>query len=265
MPSGSYEFDQFSESGDELRRLEVQASTVAALEAEILRGVGIGSCRRIIEIGAGPGFVTKLLAANAPDSAILAIDYSEKLLEQCKMRVAEAGLERVLPTRALGEALPLSDGWGDFAYARFLLQHVPDALEVIAESYRCLGARGMFCAVDSDDALLLHYPEQPVISDLLHDADLAQRKEGGDRKIGRKLQTLLYEAGFRNIQSRILTFTTTQMPLELLMGMGLGYKAKLLGREAEVRQSTLRLKPFATDGSFFFAVGVVLVTGQKGD
>lgn len=263
MSSGSYRFDRFSDPGSEAERLKTQATSVSAFEAALLAELGIADSPRILEVGAGPGFVTRLLASSAPRSTIVSLDYSLDLLRQLKTNIDPADAGRILAACALAETLPLPNNEFHFAYARFLLQHVPSPLAVTREIHRCLREDGTICVVDSDDSLVLHYPEQPQIVEFLEKAQLAQTAAGGDRHIGRKLQYLLHKAGFSNIRTRIFNFTSTQMELEVLMGMALGYKAELLGKKTDLASWISHLKPLAEQGAFHFSTGICLAIGSK--
>lgn len=263
MNSGSYEFDSFHNRSDELGRLSEQAKHFVGLEKRLLSELGVTQMSRILEIGCGPGFVTRLLHAIAPHSTIIAVDRSLDLLKRLPTDPPGDASGAIWPIQSSGEHLPVPENWAQFAYARFLLQHVPDPLSIAREARRALEPGGTFCVADSDDGLVLQHPENARLSQLLRDADRSQREAGGDRYVGRKLPQILHDAGFVDIRSRVVGITSSDAPIAMLLKMALGYKAELTGQRdtlariiAETAESTAR-------GQYFFATGVVVVIGRK--
>lgn len=263
MNSGSYEYDSFQDRSEELGRLSEQAHHFVDLERRLLSELGVAQAGHILEIGCGPGFVTRLLQAVAPQSEIIAVDQSFELLRQLPANPPGEASGTVWPIQSSGERLPVPDDWAHFAYARFLLQHVPDPLSITLEARRTLMPGGIFCIADSDDGLVLQYPENDRLSQLLRDADRSQRDAGGDRFVGRKLQQILHDAGFVDIRSRIVGITSSDAPVAVLLKMALGYKAALTGQQDTLAKIIAETAESAAKGQYFFATGVVVAIGRN--
>lgn len=261
---GSYTIGSFADPQGEMDRLKSQANAVMALESSVLRESGLSERDRVLELGCGPGFVSDLLASIASQGSLVAVDNNSKLLGLVRSNITHPPAGGVYPVLARGDRLPLQERSVDFAYARFLLQHVPAPEAVIEEALRILAPGGRLCVIDSDDGLVVNYPQDQRLMDVLDAALAAQTESGGDRLIGRKLYSMLHHAGFERVQAKILSLTSSQIPFEVLFNILFGFKASLAGKAAEMRALYDELKPRAEGGEFLLAGGVFIVTGIKG-
>lgn len=263
MTSGSYQFEALGNAEFQTRRLQQQALAVRGLEATLLRNAGIEPTHDVLEIGSGPGFITDLLAELAPQGSVHALEPSPTLLAQIGLNVQQQPAKGLFIHQGLGHAIPLPAESIDFSYARFVLQHVPQPQQVVADVYRVTRPGGRFCAVDSDDGLVLFHPEEPRVSRLLADAQAEQARQGGDRFVGRKLQALLLQGGFVNVKARVLTLTSTELPFPVLFNILLGYKVSLLGDAVDARALYEDLAADVAAGRRLVVAGVFIVTGER--
>lgn len=263
MTTGSYQFEALENTEFQTQRLLQQAQAVRGLEANLLRNAGIQPAQDVLEVGSGPGFVTDLLAELAPQGSVHALEPSPTLLAQIERNVTHKPAKGLFVHQGYGNAIPLPDQSVDFSYARFVLQHVPQPQNVVADVFRVTRAGGRFCVVDSDDGLVLFHPEESRVSRLLADAQAAQASRGGDRFVGRKLQDLLLQAGFCNVRARVLTLTSTELPFPVLFNILLGYKASLLGDAVDARALFEDLSADVAAGRRLVVAGVFIVTGER--
>ncbi len=263
MTSGSYQFETLDNSEFQTQRLLQQAQAVRGLEAGILRNAGIQPTHDVLEVGSGPGFVTDLLAELAPKGSVHALEPSPMLAAQIERNVTHKPAQGLFVHQGYGNAIPLTDQSVDFSYTRFVLQHVPHPQTVLAEVFRVTREGGRFCAVDSDDGLVMFHPEESRVSNLLAGAQAAQASQGGDRFIGRKLPSLMLEAGFVNVRTRVLTLTSSELPFPVLFNILLGYKASLLGDAVDTRALFEDLSADVTAGRRLVVAGVFVVTGER--
>lgn len=263
MTTGSYQFEALENTEFQTQRLLQQAQAVRGLEANLLRNAGIQPAQDVLEVGSGPGFVTDLLAELAPQGSVHALEPSPTLLAQIERNVTHKPAKGLFVHQGYGNAIPLPDQSVDFSYARFVLQHVPQPQNVVADVFRVTRAGGRFCVVDSDDGLVLFHPEESRVSRLLADAQAAQASQGGDRFVGRKLQDLLLRAGFCNVRARVLTLTSTELPFPVLFNILLGYKASLLGDAVDARALFEDLSADVAAGRRLVVAGVFIVTGER--
>ena len=263
MTSGSYNFERLDDASFQTTRLYQQSQAIRGMEAGILRAAGLKPTHDVLEVGSGPGFVSDLLAELAPEGSLHAVEPSPTLSAQIDANVRAKPARGLFVHQAFGNALPIGDAQIDFAYARFVLQHIPQALDVVREVHRVTRSGGRFCAVDSDDGLVIFHPQEPRVSDLLRDAQTVQAAQGGDRFIGRKLQGMMTEAGFVNVRSRVLALTSSELPFQVLFNILLGYKASLLGGAVDVRALYAELADKVASGRLMVAAGVFIVSGEK--
>jgi SAM-dependent methyltransferase len=207
---GSYDPVRTTAGGitGELARLEEQAALSWPNELRLLIGLGLGGAGPLLELGCGPGAVTRRLRAALPTQRLIAIDADESLLRHA----AHVGV----PLAAgLAEALPLRSGSMGMALVRYVMQHLPAPEPVLAELRRVLRPGGLLAVIDVDGGLW--GLAEPLFHDLasLHErlAD-RQREAGGQRLIGRRLTRLLRDAGFRDVVMRPFAVTSDERPID---------------------------------------------------
>lgn len=118
------------------------------------------------------------------------------------MRAARRDGESRLVAWRRGDALslPLRRGeWGSFdiAHARFLLEHVPDPLRVVRAMVKAVRPGGRVVLEDDDHDVLRLWPEPAGFTPLWRAYIRSFDRLGNDPAVGRRLVSLLYEAGAR--------------------------------------------------------------------
>lgn len=262
---GSYNVSSMTKREEELARLRTQAEQLYPMESKLLKEwCGLKSHHRVLEVGCGPGFLTPLLCELASEGSVTACDTSSELLTLCQnqnIKKPKLGFQTIL---SVGDTLPLENKSQDFSYLRFVLQHVPEKMILLKDIERCTADDGKICILDSDDGLSLQYPEDKFVNNLIRDAQKAQTERGGDRFIGRKVGGYLQELGFQEIQTRVLNFTSSDLPFPTLARISLGFKADLCGRKDELESWIQEMLPNAKSGKFFLSAGVILTVAKKG-
>lgn len=261
--TGSYQFEALNDAQFQTQRLQQQAQAVRSLETSILRGAGIQPTHDVLEIGSGPGFVSDLLAELAPQGSLHAVEPSPTLIAQLEGNVRQKPARGLFSHQAYGDALPLADQSIDFSYTRFVLQHVPRPQAVVQEVFRVTRPGGRFCAVDSDDGLVLFHPGEPRVDHVLRSAQSIQASQGGDRFIGRKMQEMMLQAGFTKVKTRVMMLTSSELPFPVLFNILLGYKASLLGDAVDLAKLFEDLSADVAAGRRLVAAGVFIVSGER--
>jgi ubiquinone/menaquinone biosynthesis C-methylase UbiE len=261
--AGSYVPESLADPQGELARLRRQAEMFRSLEVDVLTKSGLEKQDKVVELGCGPGFVSKLLAELASEGQLVSIDNNPELLKLYPQQVVNPPRHGARALEASVDALPVEDGWADFVYGRFLFQHVRNPERGIGEAYRIAAPGAQCCLVDSDDGLVLHYPPEPMIDELLREAEAAQAAYGGDRLIGRKLAMMMSEAGFRKVRARVIALTSSDIPFAALFGILFGFKSALLGKGAQAKELHDRLSGAAAAGRFFLSAGIFVAVGEK--
>ncbi len=102
------------------------------------------SPRRLLEVGCGMGAFAERLAAENPTANVVATDQSQRLVELTAARGIDAHVADVM-------ALPFADDSFDAVVAMWMLYHVPDLQQSLAEIRRVLRPDGILVAATNGD------------------------------------------------------------------------------------------------------------------
>ncbi|MGG7212014.1 class I SAM-dependent methyltransferase [Clostridium nigeriense] len=183
----------------ELMRLQKQANFGSDREIKMLRNLGIKDDSVILEVGSGPGFYTKVLLDNFPNSEIIALDNDEALLNFAHNMLNNYG-NRVTFMQDDIMKCTIPDEYFDIVIARFVFQHLSDQIIALKEIYRILKPGGKVIIIDVDSELWgLTYPKNELIKNLNSNLSKYQTSINGNREIGRVLLTLLKKLNFKNL------------------------------------------------------------------
>lgn len=263
MLAGSYTSNTFGNIEQELGRLNTQANLFKELEENLLKESGISDSDTVLEIGCGPGFITSLLCGLAHNGKVCATDTDEELLKLCANNVKNSPKNGLLLINTAQEKLLDYELSADFSYIRFVLQHLINPAQVISDVYECLKPGGLICMLDSDDGLIIQYPEDLFLKNLLQNSKIKQKEIGGDREIGRKLCNYARAAGFKEVKAKVLNFNTTTIPFSVFARVMLGFKAELCGSKDEVEKWIIKTTQKINSCEYFLSAGVVFVTAKK--
>lgn len=167
--------------------LRMQAVWLAPARAQLLRLVGVGQRRRVLDLGTGYGAVVPELVRRSRGPVVALDRVFRALVEGQDFRGAE---------RVTGDAvaLPFVSGAFDLVFSQLTLLWVAPLGPAIAEVARVLRPGGAFVALEPDYGGMIEYPFEIASRELWVDG-LA--RAGADPAIGRKLPGLLARAGFR--------------------------------------------------------------------
>lgn len=176
----------------------------AALRELTLRGG-----ERIVDFGCGLGQLARAMA-RAAGTRVLGLERSEAQLATAAQQAAAAGETALVELRQGDVAAPPLEGreWGSFdvAHARFVLEHVPDPLAVVSQMVRAVRPGGRIVLQDDDHDVLRCHPEPPGFSGLWRAYERTYDRLGCDPYVGRRLATLLHQAGAKPLRTSFLFF-----------------------------------------------------------
>lgn len=170
------------------------------MNAASLREMDFVGGEKVLDVGSGLGQFSRAMArAAGPSGKVIAIEKNTDQLKEA-MRLAGESNEQTLVEFRQGDALSLplkEEEWGSFdvAHTRFLLEHVNDPLGVVQAMVRSLRPGGRIILEDDDHDVLRLWPEPAGFWTLWNSYMRSYDRLGNDPYIGRRLVSLLHQAG----------------------------------------------------------------------
>ena len=168
---------------------------VRSVEALRLRGD-----ERVLDVGSGLGQLSRVIAGRLVEGgSVVAVERDPEQRAEARRQAERAG-ENDLVNWRQGDAvdLPLADDeWGTFdvVHTRFVLEHVKDPLAVVRSMVRAARPGGLIVLEDDDHDLLRFWPELPEVDALWRAYIDVYDRLGNDPYVGRRLPSLLHQAG----------------------------------------------------------------------
>lgn len=174
-----------------------------------LRELHLQGGEYILDVGSGIGQLSRAMA-RVTGVRVLGVERSAEQIAEAERQAAQAG-EVALAEFRQGDALqlPLRDEeWGtfDLAHTRFVLEHLRDPLPVVQAMVRSVRPGGRIVLEDDDHDLLRLWPEPPGFAALWHAYQRSYEHLGNDPVIGRRLVSLLVEAGATPLRNTFIFF-----------------------------------------------------------
>lgn len=165
-----------------------------------------GTVHRVLELCAGTGYASRLLAQASPETEVVGVDLSAEMIAVGERKLRASGVTNVSLQVGDISQLPFPDGSFDAVMAVFALHEVPTQVRrvALAESARVLRPSGVFATVDLDR------PPAPVGP--VTDAYFATMEPAHAKGVcGQGLSRMLEESGFSiDIHTRANGFGMTQ-------------------------------------------------------
>lgn len=204
-----------------------------------LREIELKGGEKILDVGCGLAQLTRALARKAgPKGRVVGIERSpEQIAEAIRRATAEGEGSLVELRQGEAAAMPLRDDeWGTFdvAHARFLLEHVPDPLAVVRGMVRAVRPGGRVILEDDDHDVIRLWPEPPGFSPLWTAYIRVYDRLGNDPYVGRRLVSLLHEAGAAPARNTWIFFgscagsSSFEAYVENMVGLVQGAREKIL-------------------------------------
>lgn len=251
MQTGSYSFDDFKQSHQELERLRQQAMQIEPFETALLRSAGLAPGMKALDIGCGPGVVSCLMARMVGESGeVLGIDASDDLMGVAQAMGVDAGVNNLSFQKADIYQLDLPPNSFDFAYSRLVFQHLTHPQVALEKLFDTIKPGGTVCIADIDDAWLSIEPEPEAFRSLVDRSAEVQANQGGDRFVGHKLGALLERSGFRDVDVQIMPITSKMIGMQNFIDIGLGFRVFATSSDEEHEQAKQELEALnaATQG-----------------
>lgn len=210
----------------------------------------------LLDLGCGPGTITEGLASVVAPGHAIGVDQGAAQLRDAQARADQSQITNLTYTSGSSYAIPLPDSSVDRVFCHALVEHLAEPGRAVAEIRRVLRPGGMagLCSPDWG-GFIVTPPSSRLTAALARYMEL-QRANGGDPLAGRKLSTLLADAGFGEIR--------TEVRYERYLdahAIG-GYLAAHL-RQAGAQSAAEELTRWASRVTAAFAQAWVSVTGSR--
>lgn len=144
----------------------------------------------LLDVGCGPGSITRGLAARLAPGAVIGVDLSEDTLASARREAEERGLTNLTYQVASVYELPFPDATFDAVYAHQVLQHLREPAAALGEMLRVLRPGGHLAVRDVDWGTVAYWPSDPWLDRFVHVHLKTWRENGGDPLMGRRLRAL---------------------------------------------------------------------------
>jgi SAM-dependent methyltransferase len=192
--------------------LQQQAAWLAPARSKLLRQVGIGRRKRVLDLGCGPGTVTEELVRRSA-ATVVALDCNAAVLAEGAPHFG--GGE---PVCGDAQRLPFCDAAFDLVFSQFSLLWM-DVKAVVPEIARVLQPGGICVTIEPDYGGMIEHPPEIALRPVWEDA---LSRAGADPCIGRKLPAIFAREGF-TVQVDFLDrlFPSSAARCDLLAGLPL--------------------------------------------
>jgi SAM-dependent methyltransferase len=180
---------------NERARLDALEGLADPGSTRLLAALGVGPGWTCLEVGGGGGSMTRWLAEQvSPGGRVVVTDLNTKHLDPLKSDVVEVRQHNIVTE-------DLEEDVYDLAFARLVLEHIPERLDVLAKMVRAVKPGGWVFLESVDSMSVL------PVSDFGHDLHaksqsvrLAEFRSGGlDTFFGRKQPGVMRAAGLVDI------------------------------------------------------------------
>jgi SAM-dependent methyltransferase len=237
----------------------------SALAAELIRVAGVERGQRALDVGCGPGALTRALVARLGSAAVAAIDPSPPFAAACRERAPGAEVRD-----GAAEALPWPDGTFDAVLSQLVVNFLADPERGVGEMRRVARPGGVVAACVWD------YAGGMTLLRRFWDAALRVDPDGAaTRDEGRVMRFCTLDelrglwAGFADVAGGELTvsadydgFDDLWEPLEHGVGPAGAYAASLDPPEREALREELRRLLGSPGGPFTLSARAWWVTGR---
>lgn len=195
-------------SPDEQRRLSLMNDVL--LNPPSLREMALRGDEAILDIGSGLGQFTRAMARAVPRGRVVGVERDPQQLSRARA-LAEADGQASLAEFRSGDAVELDlphGEWGtyDVAHTRFVLEHVREPLRVVQNMVRAVRPGGRIVLADDDHDVMRLWPEPAGFYDLWRAYMRTYDRIGNDPFIGRRLVSLLAQAGAKPVRNNWIFF-----------------------------------------------------------
>ncbi len=195
-------------------RLRQQAEFMETL---IYRDVNFSHAEKILEVGSGVGAQTQVLLRRFPHIKMTCIDISDEQIAAAKRHLKSIAYakNRFEIHKMNAEKLTFVDNSFQGAFFCWVLEHMPNPSRVLAETRRILQPGSRIVITEVMNFAFFLDPYCPAIWKYWMTLNDHQYDRGGDPFVGVKLGNFLRDAGFTDVNTKLLTLYADKREPEL--------------------------------------------------
>jgi ubiquinone/menaquinone biosynthesis C-methylase UbiE len=267
MRNGTATADYIMEDPREAMRLELKVDPRAWVQKYVAGRVRANA--QVLSVGCGPGVILREVCALDRSIRATGVDISDERVQEAKRKNRENAQANFV--RGDAQAMDFASNSFDFVYSRMLMEYLKDKESAVREMARVCKRGGTVLLQDLDGQLLWHYPEDPVVQATVEKLIRALGATGFDPFVGRKLFSLAYKAGLKNIDVQVECYHLIAGQVEpaileqwrLKLDIAGPQLAQLLGSETEAREQSRRFLDYLRRPDTLTYSTVFTVTGEK--
>ena len=184
----------------ERARLLAQCELHRREAAQLLDRVGVAHGARVLDVGCGPlGALDILSARVGPAGKVIGLDNEPRMLAYAEQTISERELANVELVQGDATHSGLPDDSFDGVHERLVLINHPSPQDIIREIVRVTRPGGWVAVQEVDMYPWICEPAHPAWNELLEALRRGWSANGQDPFIGRRLPTLLRQAGLTDV------------------------------------------------------------------
>ncbi len=193
------------EDQKEFQRLEKQSTPKDySLESE-LEYLVVDDNKTLLDAGCGSGVLLRYLREHYRNRnlTLVGCDQSELRLQQAKK---VCGKHDIKFQQTELHNISFQESTFDIVTCRYVYEYFTDPFHVSNEFFRILKSNGVLYLIDLDGIFFNFFTSNKILN---NDLEFLHKKIGIDLFVGRKLPIFLKMSGFKNINWKITTHTST--------------------------------------------------------
>jgi SAM-dependent methyltransferase len=186
---------ELGHEADELERLNVQGSALAAPTRALMEAAGLRDGMRVLDLGSGAGDMSFVVADIVGDAGeVVGIERAPEAVAEATARAERLGRANVrFVLRDIHDAV--DDGAFDAVVCRLVLMHVADASAVLRTQSAAVRPGGIVAPIESDISRARMIPATRLASQALSWVKAACEQAGMEIALGPCLWQVIEQAG----------------------------------------------------------------------